>query len=837
MPISFLVAKIILFILCLNNLHVASASTDTIRRGDQPMNSLQTLVSANGLFELGFFSPGQSGKNNIYLGIWYKNISVEHKTVVWVANREYPMKGSNISNCLYYISRDGNLEISDGIGRPYALTSQRMSTNTSATLLDTGNLVLRDIRNSIVELWQSFDYPSDHFLPGMKLGFDSRIGKNWSLISWNNSEDPALGFYSTLLDSSLEFLVMRGSQKYWSGGRWNGKSFGLLFDIGLNSYISDDNVIYFTYSPRDKSLISRIVLDPSGSFRQFLWSKKLKEWVVMWSLPTQRCDINGLCRVFGICNINSSPMCQCSEGFEPSLPVNWSLNDWSQGCVRRTSLECRGKDRFTMLKNVKFPTGSESSKQSWSGHTCELDCINDCSCSAYAHTYDNQCFSWKGDLLGVEQLESGGMDLFIKVAANEEEKLIHESQGRRQLSLILALPIILTMLILIFIVFFVWRRKLKQRGKKKTGQDLLSCDFNSTREATKTKSSNVKNIVSGGPGGSWEVELPQFSLESITISTDNFSDANKLGQGGFGPVYKGTILNGQNVAIKRLSRGSGQGMEELRNEATLIAKLQHRNLVRLLGCCIEGEEKILIYEYMPNKSLDFFLFDPTKRSVLDWDKRIHIIQGISQGLVYLHEHSRMRIIHRDLKASNVLLDNQMNAKISDFGMARIFGGNKSQANTNRIVGTYGYMSPEYAMEGLFSIKSDVFSFGILLLEILSGERNAGFRLSDSSNLIEHAWKLWKSERGLELMDQTLGDSFPTSKALRCINVGLLCVQEQAVERPTMSDILIMLSNETKALQSPKQPAFCPRSTSEDSRVNNPTVLSVNDVTVSSVEGR
>ncbi|KAK9116118.1 hypothetical protein Sjap_015065 [Stephania japonica] len=333
------------------------------------------------------------------------------------------------------------------------------------------------------------------------------------------------------------------------------------------------------------------------------------------------------------------------------------------------------------------------------------------------------------------------------------------------------------------------------------------------------------------------MDLPLFSLISVSNSTDEFSNANKIGQGGFGPVYKGKIKNGQEVAIKRLSQGSGQGMEELRNEATLIAKLQHRNLVRLLGCCIEGEEKILIYEYMPNKSLDFFLFDPTNRSVLDWAKRIHIVEGIAQGLLYLHQHSRLRIIHRDLKASNVLLDNEMNAKISDFGMARIFGGNESQGNTNRIVGTYGYMSPEYVMEGLFSIKSDVFSFGVLLLEILSGKRNASFRLSDSLNIIEHAWKLWKSERGLELIDQTLGESFSISKALRCINVGLLCVQEQAVDRPTMSDVVMMLTNEETALSSPKQPAFCPRSDSGDSNVNNPTFVSVNNVTCTVMEGR
>lgn len=211
-------------------------------------------------------------------------------------------------------------------------------------------------------------------------------------------------------------------------------------------------------------------------------------------------------------------------------------------------------------------------------------------------------------------------------------------------------------------------------------------------------------------------ELPwMMDLSVIRDATDNFSVSNKLGQGGFGSVYKGILSDGSEVAVKRLSRSSEQGVKEFKTEVLLIMKLQHKNLVRLLGFCVEGEEKLLVYEFMPNSSLDVFLFDPTKRAGLDWSSRIDIINGIAKGMLYLHEDSRLRIIHRDLKASNVLLDNEMNPKISDFGMARIFSSNEDEANTARIVGTYGYMAPEYAMEGLYSTKSDVFSFGVLLL--------------------------------------------------------------------------------------------------------------------------
>ncbi|XP_050285809.1 cysteine-rich receptor-like protein kinase 28 [Quercus robur] len=337
-------------------------------------------------------------------------------------------------------------------------------------------------------------------------------------------------------------------------------------------------------------------------------------------------------------------------------------------------------------------------------------------------------------------------------------------------------------------------------------------------------------------------ELQIFSFETISAATRNFSTENKLGEGGFGPVYKGELYDGQKIAIKRLSRSSRQGLVEFKNEAILIAKLQHTNLVRLLGLCIEQEEKILIYEYMPNKSLDFFLFDSTMKSLLNWKKRFNIIEGIAQGLLYLHKYSRLRVIHRDLKASNILLDEDMNPKISDFGLARIFGLKGLEENTNRIVGTYGYMSPEYAINGIVSIKTDVFSYGVLLLEIVSSKKNNSCYHSEYPlNLIGYAWQLWNEGKGLELIDPTIIDeSSPSSEILRCIHVGLLCVQDQAADRPTMLDVATMLSSEIVQLHPPKQPAYLinivQEKSSEVSEIM-PGNCSINDVTISEMKAR
>ncbi|GFQ05807.1 cysteine-rich receptor-like protein kinase 26, partial [Phtheirospermum japonicum] len=304
-------------------------------------------------------------------------------------------------------------------------------------------------------------------------------------------------------------------------------------------------------------------------------------------------------------------------------------------------------------------------------------------------------------------------------------------------------------------------------------------------------------------------ESLKYDLSIIRAATNDFSDDNKLGQGGFGAVYKGKLPNGHEIAVKRLSQNSGQGDQEFKNEVLLLAKLQHRNLVRLLGFCLEGIEKLLIYEFVQNASLDQFIFDPIKRSVLDWEKRYKIIGGIARGILYLHEDSQLKIIHRDLKPSNVLLDGAMNPKIADFGMARLFERDETQGNTSRIAGTFGYMAPEYAMHGQFSVKSDVFSFGVLVLEIISGSKNNCIRRGENvENLLSFAWKNWRESTAANMVDPCLrSGSGSISDILRCIHIGLLCVQENVTDRPTMASVVIMLNSFSLTLAIPSEPAF------------------------------
>ncbi|KAH9612414.1 hypothetical protein KSS87_004549 [Heliosperma pusillum] len=306
-------------------------------------------------------------------------------------------------------------------------------------------------------------------------------------------------------------------------------------------------------------------------------------------------------------------------------------------------------------------------------------------------------------------------------------------------------------------------------------------------------------------------ESLQYEFTTLQAATNNFSMDNKIGRGGFGVVYKGILPDGVEVAVKRLSQGSGQGDKEFKNEVVLLAKLQHRNLVRLLGFCLTEDEALLVYEYVPNKSLDYFLFDATKRGELNWPTRFEIITGIARGMVYLHVDSHERTIHRDLKAANVLLDAEMSPKIADFGMARICSFDQTHIDTSRVVGTYGYMAPEYLLQGQFSVKSDVYAFGVLVLEIINGRRiSAGATTHQSGaateNLMSFAWRCWGEENPLALMDPMLKDSCSSDEFIKCVHLGLLCVQEDISKRPTMLTVAQMLNSYSgvAALAMPQQ---------------------------------
>ncbi|WOG85255.1 hypothetical protein DCAR_0104443 [Daucus carota subsp. sativus] len=814
----------IFLILCTHSVFSQIQVTKKLMQGEVMKDDGQIIISDNQVFGFGFFSPGNPSFR--YVGVWYNKIP--DKTVIWVANRDKPVSGK--SGFLSF-GDDGNLKLSDGTNEIWSTNSSSVSSNSSIALMDTGNLALcrsEDVDTNRKALWQSFSWPSDTFLPEMRVYTKSSTQNLPVFVSWKSPSDPSPGNYSMAFDprGAPQIVVKEGlRRRLWRSGHWNGQIFigvpnnRARFDSGFgttNDYNTGD--IFFTYTAASRSVLVRFGILWNGTTEQLIWDEGKKVWNVALRQPSDECGEYNRCGNNGFCSMKDPKRCSCIIGFRPKSEDEWRRGVWSGGCIRKEDLKCDESgtsDGFLELQSVKLPDFADT--QAGDSGDCEDKCTKNCSCSAYGYVEGIGCMVYSGDLIDIEHLEAGDNSVYVRVSNSELGR-------KKSVSTAAIIGIAVGGIIILGILFLAfWRFRGKLKGRS---QD-LSAGFSAVDELSTDGKQDT------GP------QLPLFSFTFVELATEYFANKNKLGEGGFGPVYKGILPGGQEVAVKRLSKWSGQGLEEFKTEMILIAKLQHRNLVRLLGCCIEGEEKLLIYEYMPNKSLDSLLFDAIQRSQLDWNKRYAIIEGVARGLLYLHRDSRLRIIHRDLKASNILLDEEMQPKISDFGMARIFGGNQNEANTMRVVGTYGYMSPEYAMEGLFSVKSDVYSFGVLLLEIVSGHRNNSFRTPDFTNLLRYAWNLWKEGRTEEMIDPIIADSCPHTKVLQIIHVALLCVQMSAAHRPTMSQVLNMIESENATLPIPKNPDMSPTNSADMDSImqDHDTNISSTEVTVTEVIGR
>ncbi|KAJ0721915.1 putative protein kinase RLK-Pelle-DLSV family [Helianthus annuus] len=687
-------------------------SSDTIAV-HQNISDGQTIVSENAKFELGFFSPGNS--KNRYLGIWFKN--TPSQTVAWVANRETPLIDTSGA---IKLDNQGNLSLVNGSGIViWSSNSSASGTNTNliAQLLDSGNLVIKTGYKSNNEslIWQSFDYPGDTYLTGMKLGKNFITGRETFLTSWKSEDDPSPGEYTLrflmVKGKYQQFYIRRSSAIETRIGPYNGISFSgrpLITPDAINpvyvSYIVvNQNEMYFTaLSSNDTTTVSsRTVVTPGGKLEIFQQKFANQDWIKSITLPVDYCDNYRVCGPYGSCNAATTPYCGCLKGFERNTSDDTSV------CRQSIALDCGPGEGFEKLSSMKLPdTENAVFSGNMSLQDCEVACKNNCSCTAYANPNITPggigCLLWFGGLTDVRVYSQNGQDLYVRLAASE---LKFQRKKRAVMVVTLSISAVLTLLGLVLALYI--RRKWKKRSDAESSSQMGSAD------------------------------VTLFSLSNISRATNDFAVDNKLGEGGFGPVYKG-VLEGQEIAVKRLSKSSQQGLDEFKNEVICIAKLQHRNLVKLLGYCIQGNEKMLIYEYMPNKSLDSLLFDESRKLFLDWPQRFQIIHGIARGLLYLHQDSRLKVVHRDLKAGNILLDHQMCPKISDFGLARMFKEDENEANTKRVVGTLGYISPEYAVNGIYSVKSDIFSFGVLVLEIVSGKKNREFVHEDNEdNLLGH----------------------------------------------------------------------------------------------------
>ncbi|XP_076926530.1 G-type lectin S-receptor-like serine/threonine-protein kinase At4g27290 [Bidens hawaiensis] len=669
-------------------------------------------------------------------------------------------------------------------------------------LMDSGNLVVWERENKNI-IWESFDHPGDTFLPGMKIGKHLRAGIERSTTEWNSwksPDDPSTGLYSNILNTSgyPQIFGLQGRDVISRLGPWNGLGYsGLPIDkesrIYNAEFVVNEREIYCSYE-LTSSVVQRIVLTSDGRTRQMHWIERTQEWIVYGDFKVDNCDLFAVCGPYGSCSINKHPPCTCLPGFEPSNPEEWDVSDWSSGCKRKTPLNCLdvNADGFRKIVRVKLPdTRRAQYNVSMTLEECEVACRMKRNCTAYANldisNGGSGCLLWFDEIMDIREYDAED-HIYIRTAASELEG--HQSDSSKKKRVVTSVLSFSLVALLLCAVAYACKSRKKKLKMKEQGDIEYALD---------KKNTGVQTELLG--------DLQFISLYKVGKATNNFSASNKIGEGGFGSVYKGVLEDGQEVAVKRLSSTSQQGIEEFKNELISISKLQHRNLVKLLGYCIHGNEMILIYEYMVNKSLDSIIFDETRSSMLNWPQRFGVIHGMARGILYLHQDSCLQIIHRDLKASNILLDGDMNPKISDFGLARKFVGHDNIAKTKKVVGTYGYIAPEYAVHGRFSVKSDVFSFGVLVLEIVSGKKNREFSHEDhSDNLLGHAWRLYKQRRSIELINASLRASCVVREVIRSIHVALLCVQHHANDRPTMLSVLLMLVSDS-SLPPPKQPAF------------------------------
>ncbi|PNY02426.1 G-type lectin S-receptor-like serine/threonine-protein kinase, partial [Trifolium pratense] len=524
------------------------------------------------------------------------------------------------------------------------------------------------------------------------------------------------------------------------------------------SFVSNENESYFTYSVYDPSFLSRLVMDVSGQIKQYTWLESTQQWNLFWSQPRGQCAVHSFCGVFGSCSENLMPPCSCLSGFEPKSLSDWDLGDHSGGCVRRISLECEGSnhfnrdnDGFLAIPNIALPKHAQFVGLG-NAAECEFTCLKNCSCTAYAYD-SNGCSIWIGDLINLQLLSSDDgsrKNLYVKLAKSEFRDAWKNSYRARVIIGGVVGAVIGIGILLALLLFVMHRRRKRMLA---TG-----------------------NLLEGF--------MVEFGYKDLHNATKNFSE--KLGGGGFGSVFKGTLADSSVVAVKKLE-GVSQGEKQFRTKVSIIGTMQHVNLVRLRGFCSEGTKRLLVYDYMTNRSLDFHLFLKKDSSeVLDWKMRYQIVLGIAWGLIYLHEKCEDCIIHNDIKPENILLDADFCPKIADFGLAKLIGRDFNKILTT-MKGTRGYLSPEWLSRAAITAKSDVYSYGMMLFEVVSGRRNSDPSADGQVTFFPTLAAKVVNQGGsvLSLLDPRLEGNANIEEVTEMLKVASWCVQENETQRPTM----------------------------------------------------
>ncbi|CAN8308953.1 unnamed protein product [Cochlearia groenlandica] len=769
----------IYLLLLLLVLPLSSSETVVILKGNQ------TILSLNSIFRLGLFSPtnGQSfsssSSSNWYLGIWYA--SIQTPAYVWVANRIRPLSDPFSST----------LELSSGnllLRNPQDGVVWQTDNNIPASdfrFSQTGNLILTGSDDSPV--WQSFENPTDTWLPGMNVTGET------AFTSWRTLFDPSPGFYSLKLSPVFnEFqLLYNETTPYWSSGNWTGEAFSGVPEMTnpyiyrfhfVNPYAPTASFWYtvVTTSSSDDDeedpRLTRFQVDFNGQLKQSTW--ETQSWAMFWFKPEDPCRVLNLCGQLGFCSSSDDQIkpCGCLRGFRPKNETSWRSKDYSDGCHRESTGSCDTRDTFEAVGDLRYDGVLEiSSRSQTSKSSCEKLCLEKCSCTGfYYNDKSNLCKVLLESPVNLKNSSSwtGTTNDFLYVRDSRREN----SKRNISKTIIVLCCVVGSISILGFaliVPLILFKRSRKRKKTRRQDEDRFDV-----------------------------LNLKVFSFKELQKATDGFSE--KLGHGGFGAVFKGTLPDSStSVAVKRLERpGSGEG--EFRAEVCTIGNIQHVNLVRLRGFCSENLHRLLVYDYMPNGSLSSYL-SRTSPKLLSWESRFRIATGTAKGIAYLHEGCRDCIIHCDIKPENILLDTDYNAKVSDFGLAKLVGRDFSRVLAT-MRGTWGYVAPEWISGLPITTKADVYSFGMTLLELIGGRRNVtvdsdntpGEKV-DREDKEPEKWFFppWAAREIIQgnidlVVDPRLEGKYNMEEATRMATVAVWCIQDSEEIRPAMGTVVKML---------------------------------------------
>uniref|UniRef100_A0A0C9S462 Receptor-like serine/threonine-protein kinase n=1 Tax=Wollemia nobilis TaxID=56998 RepID=A0A0C9S462_9CONI len=780
-------------------LYISSASArqssglEKLRSGFSPStqgNQTVLMISQDGTYSVGFYSVGE---NAVGFAIWYSDMV---DTVVWMANRDQPVNGRNSR---LRLQKDGDLVLSDAGGTVVWRTNTKGHRVREVKLPNTGNLVL--LGSSADILWQSFDSPTDTLLPEQPFTKDTQLLSRADLGTYKS------GYYRFYFNEDnylgLIYTSPNLSSKYWPHPWLN------AFDNGRTTYnitrlatlhrsgiFNSSDQFTFIASDHGESHLRRLTMDFDGNLRLYSLDKQNRSWRITWIALPEQCRVHGYCGPNGLCVYTPKPKCMCLPGFEMVDPT-----DWFQGCRLIKELSCGPKS--TKLLRLPYTDYYGFDKTGYgvsSFEECEKICMDDCYCLGFSYRLSGtgQCFP-KSLLMSGYQSPGGPNHMYVKISINDSSvknvSSVAEQVGWKplQCSTEPQVPANISSAL--------------ARKAKKSQLIIPLSTFVSAIGAMEIvfialgwyfMFKNYDDDILYNRQGYFAVPtgLKKFTFSELKRATNNFRDI--VGKGGFGTVYKGLLLpDNKMVAVKRLE-GVSHGEEEFWAEVSMIGRVHHINLVRMLGFCAERKNRLLVYEYVENGSLDNYLFAHDSTRFLEWKKRLQIAVGTAKGLGYLHEDCLEWILHCDIKPQNILLDKQFCPKVSDFGMAKLVDSHRDRALTfSTIRGTRGYMAPEWTMNLPITAKADVYSFGILLLELVSGRDAAKFNIAESGgNFVQWAFENvrrgnWKEN----LVDSKLageGRSKVEAEIERMLKTALVCVEQDKDKRPSMGEVVEML---------------------------------------------